>query len=560
VNHDKRKLFQSRYCWLAIILIICFIILVGRVIKLTLFDEAFLKAEGNARSLRVLPLPAYRGMIKDRFGKALAVSVPVESIWINPKEFSLKDSNIPKLLKLLNENKNTLTSKIDKYNKKEFLYLKRHISPEKAHKILALKIPGVHAKDTYERYYPEANVIAPVIGFTNIDDIGQEGVELEYNNWLEGKPGKEVVVKDLFGHVVSVKGIVKPAESGKDIQLSIDSRAQYQAYSQLKKTVKARHAKSASMVILDVKTGEVIAMANYPSYNPNQRPRHLNSNYRNRAVTDVFEPGSTIKTFSVINALESGKYQPNTIIDTSPGWMYLDGKRVGDEINNGKINITTILQRSSNIGVTKLTLSLPPESLWQLLHKMGFGERTDSAFPGESSGELPFFNEWPKFTLATMSFGYGLSVTSLQLASAYATIANHGIKKPISLLKTKNQKLSKALIAPKVADDVMGMLESVVSDKGTGRKAQIPGYKVSGKTGTVRIVGPHGYEKNHHNAMFVGIVPASSPKFVGVVIVRDPLKGKYYGGSVAAPIFSHVMASVLRDYNVPPDNIKLQAG
>ncbi len=531
-------------------------------IQLTLFDHTFLEKQGNARALRVVSLPAYRGMITDRNGEPLAVSVPVKSIWINPKNFSINSQHVKELLTLLNENKKTLKHEIDKHNQKEFLYLKRNLSPDIANKILALKIKGVHAVDGYQRYYPQANIIAPVIGFTNIDDQGQEGMELLYNQWLNGTPGKELVVKDLYGHVVAIKGDVRSAKPGKNITLSIDSRSQYQAYRQLKKAVELRQAKSASMVVLDVKTGEVLVMANYPSYNPNSHDKKSTANYRNRAVTDVFEPGSTIKTFAVINALDSGKYQPNSIINTSPGWMYLDGKRVHDEINNGKIDITTILQRSSNMGVTKLTLSLPPDSLWQLLRKMGFGQRTDSAFPGESDGELPYLNPWPKITLATMSFGYGLSVTTLQLAGAYATIANNGIKLPITLLKNPQSQShsGKQLIQPRVAHEILDMLQSVVTKNGTGRLAKIPGYKVSGKTGTVRIVGSHGYEKNHHNAIFVGMVPESNPRFVAAIIVRDPTKGSYYGGSVAAPIFSTVMAKILRDYNIAPDNINISNG
>lgn len=559
IYSDDKKSIIIRYRFVLIALCFFFLILFARMLQLTLFDRSFLEQQGNARAIRVLSLPAYRGMVTDRLGKPLAVSVPIYSIWVNPQQFSLKDPHISKLSKLLDMPKSKLSKSIDRHNKKEFLYLKRQVEPSLAKQILALKIPGLHAIQSYKRYYPQGAVMAPVIGFTNIDEQGQEGLELEYNSWLKGTAGKEVVVKDLYGHVVKVNGVIKQAQPGKDLMLSIDSSIQYQAYNALKKAVQTNNANSASMVILDVKTGEILAMANYPSYNPNIRPRKRSTNFKNRAVTDVFEPGSTIKTFAVMNALQSGKYQPNTMIDTSPGWFYLNGKRVGDEINHGKINITTILQVSSNVGVTKLTLSLAPDSLWQLLHNMGFGSVTDTMFPGEASGDLQYHDRWSQIGLATMSFGYGISVTTLQLARAYATVADYGIKKPVTLLKTQNTNVGQQVVKAKIAGEVITMLESVVARKGTGTLAEIPGYKVAGKTGTVRLLGPHGYDKTRHNGIFVGMVPASSPKYVAAVIVRDPKK-LYYGGSIAAPVFSEVMASVLREYNIPPDNMTSKQG
>lgn len=433
------------------------------------------------------------------------------------------------------------------------MYIKRQINPMLAAKVKALGIDGIHFKPEFRRYYPDGEVTAHLTGFTNIDDQGQEGLELAYNDWLRGIPGKKQVLVDRYGHIVADTESIREARPGHNLVLSVDSRIQYLAYRDLKAAVSKFKAKSGSIVVLDVKTGEVLAMANVPSYNPNHRVKAHNNRFRNRAVTDIFEPGSTIKAFSVANALDSGNYTPDTIVDTSPGWMMINGNRVHDDRNNGKISVTTILQRSSNMGVTKLTLSLPPDSLPAVLNKLGFGHRTNIVYPGESPGYLPYHTDWKPFSLATLSFGYGLAVTDIQLASAYAVLAAGGIKRPVSLLKVDRTIKGERIFSEKVAKEVVTMLETVVEHGGTATRARVPGYRVAGKTGTVRIAGPGGYEKNHHRGLFVGMAPASKPRLVIAVIINDPRSGQYYGGLVAAPVFSQVMGGALRLLDIPPD-------
>lgn len=548
--------FRIRYYSLLVLLIICFLFLLARMIQLTLYERPFLEKQGNARSMRTLELSAFRGTIRDRFGEPLAMSVPVKSIWIDPHQFSLTSPEVPRLLALLGEKKSTLVHLVSHHDTKAFIYLNRQVSLPIAEKIIALNIPGVYAADSYERYYPEGASMAPVIGFTDIDNKGQEGVELAYDDWLQGTPGREVVEKDLYGHVIAIKALMREAKPGKDLTLSLDTHVQYQAYHALQNAVTKHKAASASMVILDVKTGEILAMANYPAYDPNAHHKIRNDNYKNRAVTDLFEPGSTIKTFAVANALQSGHYQLKSVIDTTPGWLYLNSYRVDDDGRQlGIITIADILAHSSNVGITKLTLSLPRDSLWRLLDKVGFGKKTSLNFPGESAGELPHRQRWSDISLANLSFGYGLSVNALQLVAAYGMLANHGHAVSLSLIKDVNPSVYTSIIKADVADNLLQVLQNVVSEHGTANLAKIPGYAVSGKTGTVRMLGPHGYDPNHHIAIFVGVVPVANPKFVAAVIVRDPGDGDYYGGKVAAPIFAEVMEKVLHEYSYEIKNI-----
>lgn len=537
------------------ILGIILLLLLARILNLTIFDRSFLLKQGNARTVRVIDIPAHRGMIVDRHNTPLAISTPVYSVWVDPHRFSLQDPNVPALANLLDESIAEMQKPINDKSKQDFVYLKRQLAPSIADKIKALHIPGVYLQRSYERYYPEADVFAPLLGMTNIDDQGQEGLELAYNEYLQGIPGKERVLEDLYGHVVDVQGVLTPAKPGHNLVLSVDHRIQYLAYTILSQAVHDSNAESGSMVVMDVKTGEVLAMVSVPSYNPNIRPRHRGSNYKNTAVTDQFEPGSTIKTFAVANALQSGKYKPTTLVDTNPGWMILNGHRVQDENNLGVIDVTTILQRSSNMGITKLTLSLPPNSLFNLLHKVGFGQSTQSGFPGEATGHLIEPRKWSDIALATLSFGYGISVTTLQLAHAYSMIANQGIAHPVSLLKISQPGGSTPILAPKVANALINMLQSVIQKGGTATKARIPGYKVAGKTGTAWILGKHGYNQNEVNALFVGMVPASHPRIVAAIVIKDPQVKHHQGGDVSAPVFSAVMAGVLRDLNIPPDDL-----
>lgn len=548
--------YTTRLWVVGIVLGLLTLALIGRMLQLTLFERDFLQAQGDARTSRTIDIAAFRGTITDRNGQPLAISVPVKSIWINPQVFNINDPHLNQLAVLLHEKATDIKKQLNNTSHREFVYLKRQLDLQVADKIMALQMPGVYEQSEFKRFYPEAEVAAPLLGFTNIDDIGQEGVELAYNDELQGKPGMEKVQKDLYGHVVALEGVVKPAEPGQRLQLSIDNRLQYIAYTELKNAVVSNEAEAGSMVILSVKTGEILAMANYPSFDPNHRPLQRTDDFRNQAVTDVFEPGSTMKPFAVSNALRFGKIKPTTKVDTNPGFMYLDGKRVEDEHNLGIIDVTGILQHSSNMGITKLTLTTPPDSLWELLHSVGFGQKTNLNYPGESSGELVKRDKWAPFTLATLSFGYGMNVTALQLAQAYSIFAADGMKKPVTLIKmSASTPVQQTRILPaSITQSIVSMLESVVQQGGTAYKAHIPGYIVSGKTGTVRIVGPHGYEEHHHIGTFVGMVPVTHPAFVAVVVIKNPQHGVYLGGDLSGPVFAKVMSQALMLYDVKPDD------
>ncbi len=527
--------------------------LIWRMVYLMVLNRDFLLNQSNARVLRVIDIPAYRGMVVDRNGKPLAVSTPVDSVWINPTQFSADPQDLTELCRLLGISLIDLQQRLQQDPEREFMYLKRRINPALAAQVKGLSIPGVYLQREYRRYYPEGEIAAHIVGFTNIDDQGQEGLELAYNEWLRGVPGKKQVIKDRLGHIIANVKVLKEPQPGHDLTLSIDRRIQYLAYRELKEAVEKYKAASGSVIVVDVKTGEVLAMVNQPSYNPNNRPQEHDGRYRNRAITDVFEPGSTAKAFSVANAFMYGNFTPETPVNTSPGWMTVEGKVVRDIHNNGAIDVTRVLQKSSNIGVTKLTLAVPPNTLWNTLHRLGFGQPTAVNFPGESSGFLPFHKNWHPFTLATLSFGYGFSVTNLQLVQAYTILAAHGIKRPLSLLKTDAPKVGEQIIEAKIARQVLKMLETVVEEGGGAIRANVPGYIVAGKTGTVRIVGPHGYDPRRHIGFFVGVAPAANPRLAISVMINDPQSGGYYGGIVAAPVFSKVMAGALRVMEVPPE-------
>jgi cell division protein FtsI (penicillin-binding protein 3) len=549
----NKRSFKGRFYFLVIILILCLIALIWRMIDLGVLQRAFLQRQSNARAIRIVDIPAHRGMIIDRNGTPLAISIPVDSVWVNPQMFIATPEQLETLAELLHIPYHILQSKTSNKSKRWFIYLKRHINPNLSAKIKALNIPGLFFQREYRRYYPEAEVTAHILGFTNIDDHGQEGLELAYNSWLSGIPGKQKILKDRLGHTIAIINTLEQPQPGHDLALSIDQRIQYLSYLELKKTVQQYHADSGSIVVLDVKTGEILAMVNQPSYNPNDRPTNKNNDsYRNRAVTDVFEPGSTMKTFSIVSALQSGKYKPSTKIDTNPGWFVVDGNTIKDEgINHGVLTVEGVLQKSSNIGIAKMTLALPAEHLWRVLHNIGFGELTDSGFPGEANGSLVNHLIWRPFVLATLSFGYAVSVTPLQLACAYAEIAAGGMKYPATFIKSNKIPSGTRVMSAKIAHEMLNMLESVVKFGGTGTRAQIPGYTVAGKTGTAYIAGSHGYNKDRHVASFVGFAPAENPRFVVAVVIKDP-QGQDFGGLVAAPAFVHVMARALRIYGVPP--------
>ncbi len=557
---SRTNVFFIPWRFYFLITIILFVIfgLVVRVVDLTILKQVFLQHEGNARVVRTLNAPAFRGMIVDRNGYPLAVSTSVYSVWVNPRDFIASPGNITFLAEALTMHPVELLSLIQhaKTKHREFLYLKRSVAPEIAANIAKQKQPGLYLQEEYKRYYPEGEVAAHVIGLTNIDDKGQEGLELVYDRWLAGVSGKKSVIKDRLGRTVTELKTLQEQIPGKDLKLSIDRRIQYLAYRELLDGMKVNAATSGSVVVLDTKTGEILAMVNQPSFNPNNRLVHQSEVYRNRAVTDSFEPGSTMKAFSIASALEGG-LDPNTVIDTHPGWMRVDHHLVRDEHNNGKINVAQILQLSSNIGTTKIVLSMPPTQLWGFLHRIGFGETTNIGFPGEQAGSLVNHPRWAPFTVATLSFGYGVSVTPLQLAQAYSVFANNGMKLPVSLLKVDKEPMGERVIEPRIAKQMLALLETVTTGKGaTGELARVPGYRIAGKTGTALMAGVHGYQKHRYTSTFVGIAPVTNPRLIVAVVIHDPRGKHYYASFVSAPIFEKIMEGTLRILNVPPDDME----
>lgn len=549
----KKSHHFARLVTIGVFFSLLLVILIWRMIDLTVLHRKFLQGQGNARSLRVIDIPAYRGMITDRNGTPIAISTPVESVWVNPKEFSPDKQQFMKLAKYLNITPKELSRKLFRAKKREFLYLQRQLPPPISKKIEALKIPGVNFQKEFKRYYPDSDSLSQVIGFTNVDDQGLEGIELAYQEWLMGIVGKKRVIKDRAGRIIDELGVIKEPRPGHDLTLSIDRRLQYLAYSELQKTVDEFAAKSGSVVVLDAKNGEVLAIANVPSYNPNARGHYDRESYRNRALTDTLEPGSVIKPFSIASALETGLFTPNTIIDTNPSYMTVHGKTVRDVHNYGVLDVTGILQHSSNVGVTKMVLASPPEQLIGLLKACGFGQRTESGYPGESEGNIVHPKDANPFVLATLGFGYGMSATAIQLAKAYLVFANEGKLLPITFLHNDSLDPGVQVLQPKTANQVLKMMEAVMSKEGTGRAARVEGYRVAGKTGTARIAGKQGYKERRYRASFAGIAPVSNPQFVVVVIINEPSKNGYYAAAVAAPLFSRVMAGALRIFNVPTD-------
>mgnify|MGYP003674132295 CR=1 FL=1 len=543
-------------------LFLCLIAIAWKVSALHISERDFLQSQGDARTIRTVPLVANRGLITDRNGEPLAVSTPVKSIWVNPQEIGSEPAEIERLAKELELDLDSLSSTIARNGSREFLYVKRRLAPAEAERILALNIAGVNGQQEYQRFYPQGEVAAHLVGFSNVDDVGQEGLELTYDEWLKGVPGRRQVMKDRRGHIIEELNTIQTAQPGKNLELSIDFRLQNLAYKELKEEFVTRRAKSASIVVLDVDTGEVLAMANQPSYNPHNRSGLTDfSVLRNRAITDVFEPGSPIKAFTVTAALESGLYAPDTIIETSPGWMMVNGKEVQDILNYGTLDLTRVITKSSNIGATKIAFEIGPEPIRNVLERVGMGQVSGTGFPGEQGGVLPNHRSWSGIEIATFSFGYGLSTTALQLAQAYSVLADDGIRKPVSLLKLDEASLAELpreqVIDKKISNQVLAMLETVVDPErgGSARDARVPFYKVAGKTGTVHVVGEFGYEENVHNSLFVGLAPASNPKLVIVVIVYEPKGEEHYGGQVAAPVFSRVAAGAMRILNIAPDNL-----
>lgn len=550
---------KGRYYFILAFFALILIALFVRVSYLGVWTKQFLREQGDARTIRTIDIHAHRGMIADRNGKPLAISSPVNSIWISPPNFDINNvQHIDSLSSILSLDPIQLKTRLQKAlaGDREFIYLKRQVNPEVASQIEALKIPGVNTQLEYRRFYPEGEATAHLLGITNIDDRGQEGMELAFDHWLRGVPGKKQVIKDRVGRVIANLKTLKEPQPGRGMMLSIDRRIQYLAFTKLRDAVIKHEAKSGSVVVLDTHTGEVLAMVNYPSFNPNARQRVSNAFVRNRAMTDTFEPGSVIKPFSIANALASNQFTPNTLIDTHPGWMVLNNKTIKDVRNFGNLTVESVLTKSSNIGVAKMTLALPPEKLPQLLSEVGFGHTTESDFPGEVSGTLNLSSSQSPIALATLSYGYGLAVTTMQLAHAYSVFANEGRLHPISLFKLSPEQIeheSKQVLPVSIANSILSMLEKAVGPRGSSRRAALHHYRVGGKTGTSRIVGEQGYDKSRHNAFFVGVAPISKPRLTVAVLIHDPQGEQYYGGQVAAPVFAEIMGDALQLLKVAPD-------
>ena len=542
---------RLHFLWL--VLFVALLVLLWRLVELNIIDKNFLLKESEARILRTIEIPAYRGMIRDCHGIPLAISTPVDSVWINPAFFSATDRQIQSLSHILNLTERFIKHQARKLVDRQFVYLKRGNPPFITQQIKALKIPGVCFQREYRRYYPEGEVFTPILGWTNVDDHGQEGLELSFDQWLNGFPGKKQVLKDRLGHIVENVALLKRPKQGNNLTLSIDSRIQYLAYRALKAAVLKYRAEDGSVVVLNTNTGEILAMANQPSYNPNNRPsNHDNGRFRNRAVTDTFEPGSVMKPFVIVLALQSGHYTPDTQINTNPGWMKVDGYRIRDDVNSGIVTLTQLLQKSSNIAAAKILFSLQPQCYWGILHDLGFGERTNIGFPGEVGGTLLFRTIWTPSVVATLAYGYGIAVTALELAHAYATLANYGIKLPVTVLKIKKPPKGKRIFPATISKKIIKMLETVVQQGGTGTRARLTGYQVAGKTGTAYIAGPNGgYNRHEYTASFVGIAPSNNPRLVVAVIIRKP-HGRHLGGLIAAPVFAKVMKGSLRLLGVVP--------
>lgn len=547
--------FKTRRWLLLGLYLLAMSALMWRAVDLQVFNKEFLREHGNARALRIVEIPAHRGMIMDRNGEPLAVSTPVNSIWATPRKVLAAEADLSPLAALLGMQVEDLVRILKERINREFVYIKRHIDPQLAEKVMQLNINGISLQQEFRRYYPLGEVAAHLVGFTNIDDVGQEGLELAYDKWLKGEPGSKRVLKDRLGRTIENVESINIPRPGKNLELSIDRRIQYLAYRELKAAVNTHRARGGRLVMLDAQTGEVMAMLGQPSYNPNNRNDLKSEFFRNRAVTDVFEPGSTLKPFTIIAALQSGAYTPATKVDTRPGLFKIGNHTIRDSRDYGVIDVATVIEKSSNVGASKIALSLEPSKLWSTLTDLGLGQTTGSGFPGEVSGYLGAANGWSEVEQATIAFGYGVSVTALQLASAYQALAANGMWRPVSFIKTDGPVAGKRLIPANIAKQVQAMLETAVSSEGTGQRAVVVGYRVAGKTGTVHKVDTGGYSEDRYLSLFAGFAPADDPRLVMVVMIDEPQGREYYGGQVAAPVFSNVMSGALRLLDIAPDDL-----
>ena len=558
MRRNAKSSVADRARWRSAALLIGFacgaLALEGRILYLQLVNKEFLTEQANDRHLRTVQISAHRGSLTDRYGEPLAVSTPVDTVWANPQELKPALGRLGELAAVLEQDQEWLARQITSNLEQEFIYLQRRVLPGKAEQVMRLGLPGVGTVREYKRYYPAGEVTGHVVGFTDIDDRGQEGLEAAFDPWLRGENGRKRVLQDRLGQVIDDVELLASARPGRDLRTSIDLRLQYLAYRELKRAVTESHARSGSVVVLDPATGEVLAMVNQPTYNPNDRSQYHAELYRNRAVTDIFEPGSSFKPFVMAAALESGAYNARTLIDTSPGSLRINDRIITEDHSNlGRIDLTTVLAQSSNVGAARVALTLQPQAIWNVLTGFGIGRLSDSTFPGESAGVLNDPQHWRKVGQATLAYGYGVAVTALQLARAYAAIAADGTLRPVSLLAVGEAPPGERVISVNTAQELVEMLEAVVAPPGTGQRAHVRNFHIAGKTGTTQKSGVGGYSADRHGAIFAGFAPASQPRLVVVVMIDEPQGAAYYGGDIAAPVFANIVSGALRVLAVPPD-------
>lgn len=546
----KLEGWRSRFLLLAVIA--AFMVLLGRAFYLQGLNNGFLQAKGEARYGRVIEMPASRGPVKDRNGQPLAISTPVESIWASPEDLEIDDRQIASLARALAIDPSDIRQKIARKDR-QFVFLKRQISPDQAAKVMALRIPGVFQQREYRRYYPAGEVMAHVVGFTGIEDNGQEGIELAADSRLAGVPGSRRVIKDRKGRIVEDVESLRAPRDGTEVTLAIDQRLQFLAHRELKAAVESNRAKGGSIVILDAKTGEVLALVNQPDYNPNNRANVTGRQTRNRSVTDLFEPGSTMKPFTVAAALDAGIVTPETMIQTAPGSMTIGGWTISDAHPHGLLSVTQVIQKSSNVGSAKIMLAMTPERMGTLYRELGFGAPPQTGFPGEAKGLLRPWSTWKPIEQATMAYGHGISVSLLQLARAYTIFTNDGQLLPLSLTKRETLPIGRRIVRRDTAQAVTRMMEMAVLPGGTAPRAQVPGYRVAGKTGTANKPEGGTYAEHKYVSSFVGFGPASDSRFIVAVTIDEPAGARYYGGDVGAPVFASVMGAALRMMSVAPD-------
>jgi cell division protein FtsI (penicillin-binding protein 3) len=548
----RLKLEGWRSRLVLVLLLTLLVALAARAAYLQGMKRDFLQQKGEARYSRVIELPANRGVVYDRHGEPLAISTPVESVWASPTDVSVTAEQTRRLAKILRLDRGEVAERLADTTR-GFVYLKRQIAPELANQVMALKIPGVMLQREYRRYYPAGEVTSHLLGFTGVGDNGQEGMELTHQRLLAGLPGAKRVLKDRTGNIIEDLEAIRPPQDGRSLTLSIDSKLQYLAHRELRAAVQAHRAKAGGLVALDAITGEVLALVSFPDYNPNNRERIKPAQVRNRSVTDVFEPGSTLKPFTVAAALERGDIAPQTRIQTAPGYFAVGDRTIHDAHPQGELTVAQIIQKSSNVGAAKIALALPARSMWELFDGVGFGAAPNCGLPGEAAGRVRPYKTWRPIEQATMSYGHGISVSLTQLARAYMVFADGGEIKPLSMVKVEGLVPGKRVLSMRTAAAVSAMLELATQPGGTAPKAQVAGYRVAGKTGTAHKLTAAGYASDRYVSSFVGFAPASKPRIVIAVMIDEPSAGQYYGGAVAAPVFSKVAEGALRILNVAPD-------